>query len=422
MQTAPPIRHGFRYRMVIVAVLFTGIAVAYMDRVNVSVLAANDIFLTDMGIMGNPVKIGMLMSIFLAFYGLANILVDWLSRRFGARKAMMISICLWIVSLIVGGMAPSFGVMLFARVLLGIGEGFYYPLQSVIVKQWIPPAERGKANAAWSIGQSLAPAIAMPLLSYVIAVWGWRESFHVLVPITCLPLLMFWFLVTDAPAQNKRVSPEEAAFIEESLAGEKRAGAGQGFWANFRRVAGSGNYWLLVVWYLSLNLIYWGLISWLPSYLKEARGFSWQQVGWLSSLPFILTIITKAYTGWIVDKIGRCAPILMGGMFAGAGCIFAATIIENNYLAAVVLACASASTSMGLPAAWTLLQKVTPSENIGTAGGVMVGLSTGISSLSPVLIGFFITLTGGFAGGLGMLIGTALVAGCATAVLVFRKY
>jgi sugar phosphate permease len=422
MQTALQDPHGFRYRFLIVAVLFVGIAVAYMDRVNVSVLAANDTFLMDMGIKGNPVKIGMLMSVFLVCYGMGNILVEWLNRRFGARGAMILSIVMWIVSLLIGGLAPSFAVMLFARVLLGVGEGFYYPLQSVIVKQWIPPRERGKANAVWSIGQSLAPAIAMPLLSYIVAVWGWRESFHALVPITCVPLLLFYFLVTDTPRGNKRVGQEELDCIKASLAGEKEAKAEGGAWENFRLVARSGNYWLLVAWYLSLNLIYWGLISWLPSYLKEARGFSWQQVGWLSSLPFLLTILTKAYSGWAVDKLGRSAPILMGGMFVGAGCISGATVIENNYLAAVLLACASACTSMGLPAAWTLLQKVTPSQSIGTAGGVMVGLSTGISALSPVLIGFFITLTGGYAGGLGMLIGTALIAGCASIILVLRKY
>jgi MFS family permease len=422
MQPAITTRQAFRYRSIIVAVLFVGIGVAYMDRVNVSILAANDAFLMDMGIKGDSVKIGMLMSVFLICYGLANVLVDRLNRSFGARRAMMISIAMWVVSLAVGGMAQSFAVMLFARILLGVGEGFYYPLQSVVVKQWIPPKERGKANAAWSIGQSLAPAIAMPLLSYVIAVWGWRESFYMLIPITCVPLLMLYFLVTDTPRENKRVASDELALIEKSLAGEKDVRSQDGAWQNFRLIATSGNYWLLVVWYLSLNLIYWGLVFWLPSYLKEARGFSWQEVGWLSSLPFVLTIMTKAYSGWAVDKNGRSAPILMGGMFVGAACIFGAAVIENNFLAAFVLACASAATSMGLPAAWTLLQKVTPNRSISIAGGVMVGLSTSISSLSPVLIGFFIFLSGGYTGGLGMLIGMALTAGCASAILVIRKY
>ncbi|MDR2826231.1 MAG: MFS transporter, partial [Deltaproteobacteria bacterium] len=207
-------KHTFQYRFVVVLVLFVGIAVAYMDRVNVSVLAANQAFLTDMGIKGDPVSIGMIMSVFLVFYGLANFLVSKFNRIMGARKAMMLSIAMWMLSLLVGGLAPSFAVMLLARVILGMGEGFYYPLQSVIVKQWIPPKERGKANAAWSIGQSLAPALAMPALSYIIALWGWRESFHALLPITALPLFMLAYLVTDTPEENKRVGAEEAALIQ----------------------------------------------------------------------------------------------------------------------------------------------------------------------------------------------------------------
>jgi hypothetical protein len=77
---------------------------------------------------------------------------------------------------------------------------------------------------------------------------------------------------------------------------------------------------------------------------------------------------------------------------------------------------------MGLPAAWTLLQKLVPGETLSMAGGVMVGLSTGISSLSPVFIGLLIDLTGSYIGGLGMLIAVALTAGFATVALVVKKY
>ena len=62
-------------RFIIVFCLFIGIFIAYLDRVNVSVLAANDPFLLEMGIKGAPVQIGMMMSVFLAAYGVANVLL-----------------------------------------------------------------------------------------------------------------------------------------------------------------------------------------------------------------------------------------------------------------------------------------------------------------------------------------------------------
>ncbi|EDU0218067.1 hypothetical protein B6B15_004922, partial [Salmonella enterica subsp. enterica serovar Berta] len=54
-----------RKRYMIVVTLFFSLAVAYMGRVIVSVLAANEGFLHDMGIAGQPVKVGLLMTAFL---------------------------------------------------------------------------------------------------------------------------------------------------------------------------------------------------------------------------------------------------------------------------------------------------------------------------------------------------------------------
>lgn len=70
--TAPPTRKRF----LIVACLFIGIFIAYLDRVNVSVLAANEPFLAYMGIEGMPLQIGMMMTVFLAAYGIANVVLS----------------------------------------------------------------------------------------------------------------------------------------------------------------------------------------------------------------------------------------------------------------------------------------------------------------------------------------------------------
>ena len=68
-------------RFIIVICLFICIFIAYLDRVNVSVLAVNDPFLLEMGIKDTPVRIGMMMSVFLAAYGISNINVVRLSTH-----------------------------------------------------------------------------------------------------------------------------------------------------------------------------------------------------------------------------------------------------------------------------------------------------------------------------------------------------
>jgi sugar phosphate permease len=260
---------------------------------------------------------------------------------------MSISVGLWCVSLFMGGVAGSFTMLIAARLILGIGEGFYYPMQSLFVKNWVPPQERGRANASWVVGQSVAPAIAMPFFAYIIGALGWRESFHVATALTLIPLYLLWFHTTDAPRTNKKVNALELRYIEEGLAKERNDGecsVRESLWQRITPFVSNYRYWILVYWYMSMNFMYWGLVSWLPAYLKAARGFSWVQMGWLASLPFVLTVVTKALNGWINDRIGKSAPLLFAAVFLGGICIYFAATVQGKYPSALLLACAFGTT------------------------------------------------------------------------------
>ncbi|QIQ22111.1 MFS transporter [Zophobihabitans entericus] len=410
-----------RKRFIIVACLFVGIFIAYLDRVNVSVLAANDIFLTDMGIQGLPVQIGMMMSVFLAAYGIANVVLSPVGDYLGPRKSMILCIVLWTISLLIGGFATSFTLIIICRILLGVGEGFYYPLQSVFIKNWFPKQERGRANAAWIVGQSIAPAIAMPFFAYWIGTFGWRSNFFFCAVIGLIPLYLLWRHTADTPRQLKGISAAEIAHIE---AGQEAPAvkSTESFWVRVKPFITNYHYWLLVLWYLCLQGMYWGLITWLPAYLKSARGFSWAEMGWLASLPFILSTFSKAMTGIISDKVGRNAPILMVAMCSAAICVYCGAVVENKYVSAVFLSLAVAFCTMGTPVAWTLLQGLIPGSSMSTAAGMMNGLANGLASLSPAFIGLFIMLTGGYTGGLLCLVVTGVVAIVAALILTIKKY
>ncbi len=103
-------------RLALVIILFITLLVAYLDRVNVSVLMADPTFLTEMGIIGQPVQMGLLMTTFLIAYGIANVVTGPLGDWIGPRKAMSLSILLWTIAVSFGGMATTFAMMLTARV------------------------------------------------------------------------------------------------------------------------------------------------------------------------------------------------------------------------------------------------------------------------------------------------------------------
>lgn len=250
--TAPPTRKRF----LIVACLFIGIFIAYLDRVNVSVLAANEPFLAYMGIEGMPLQIGMMMTVFLAAYGIANVVLSPLGDYLGPRKAMMLCILIWTIALMIGGVATSFALIIICRILLGIGEGFYYPLQSVFIKNWFPKQERGRANAAWIVGQSVAPAIAMPFFTWWIGTHGWRSNFFLCAALGLIPLWLLWRYVADKPEQHKSISEQELAYIKAGQETES-AGSSESFMLRVKPVITNYSYWLLVLWYLCLQCLYW---------------------------------------------------------------------------------------------------------------------------------------------------------------------
>ena len=412
-----------RYRLALI-LLFT-LMVAYIDRVNVSVLVVDPVFLTDMGISTDPVAKGMLMTVFLICYGGGMIILSPVGDWHGPRKAMLIAVSFWAIAMIWGGFAAGFISILLSRALLGLGEALHYPMQNSFVKNWFPAHERGKANAVWLIGVNVAPMIAMPLFTWLVPVYGWRFSFFMLAVIGTVPLFLLYKYTADHPHLYKKITKEEQNYIEAALQVEKDRETKQeksSAWELILMVIKDYRVWMLVVAYTGISSIYWGTLSWLPSYLKEARGFSWATMGYLSSLPFILAIVVKLIAGHCADKMGYPARFMVVGLFGSAVFIFLGAYAQNNYLAAVLISCGVGTLAMATPCSWSVLQQIVPSKAAGTSAGIMSGVAHAISALSPVLVGFLINLTHSYVGGLMYMVGWGFFGAVASLVLVLKKY
>ncbi|EGO64770.1 MFS transporter [Acetonema longum] len=412
-------------RVMLVLILFFTLMVAYLDRVNVSVLVADPTFLGDMGIKDQPVRMGLLMTLFLIAYGVANVVTGPLGDYMGPRKAMALSILLWAVAVLLGGMATSFAVMLAARVVLGIGEGMHWPMQSSFVKSWFPPAERGKANSVWLLGLMVGPAVAMPVLAAIVAETGWRFSFYMLGALGMVPLLLIWYFTADRPRDSKMVNQAELDYIETALKAEAEAEAAAPVTSLAERLKSfiyNYRFWLVTFNYFVIACIWWGMMAWLPSYLKVARGFSWSQMGALSALPYVMGTLSVLLVGHLSDRLGRKAPFMAIGHFGAAVFIYLGAVAADNWTSAIYLSLGIALIGGALPPSWSLLQLIVPGKAVGAGAGMMNGLSNGGSAFSPVLIGWFISLSGSYFGGLLFLVSLAVLAGLAMLVLSWQKY
>ena len=127
----------------------------------------------------------------------------WFSERFGRKRFYMICVALFTISSFLCGLAPSLGLLVFFRILQGIGGGGLGPSEQAILADTFAPAKRGMAFAVYGMAVVLAPAIGPTLGGWITDNYSWRWIFYVNVPFGFLSLFLTSFMVQDPPHMVK---------------------------------------------------------------------------------------------------------------------------------------------------------------------------------------------------------------------------
>jgi DHA2 family multidrug resistance protein len=109
------------------------------------------------------------------------------------------------------GLAPSLGMLIFFRVLQGIGGGGLAPVEQAILVDTFPPAKRAAAYALYSMAIVTAPAIGPPLGGWITDSFSWRWIFFINIPIGIVSLVLTSRIVSDPPEFKREVEAARAA-------------------------------------------------------------------------------------------------------------------------------------------------------------------------------------------------------------------
>jgi DHA2 family multidrug resistance protein len=123
----------------------------------------------------------------------------WLATRLGRKRFYMISVGLFVISSFLCGIAPSLGLLVFFRILQGIGGGGLAPSEQAILADTFPQAKRGGAMAVYGMAIVLAPAIGPTLGGFLTEHFSWRWVFFINIPMGLLSLALTNRIVTDPP-------------------------------------------------------------------------------------------------------------------------------------------------------------------------------------------------------------------------------
>jgi MFS family permease len=125
---------------------------------------------------------GLSASMFLVTYTVIAPLFGWLGDRWSRWKLIAIGVILWSLASGGTGLATSFGLLLFTRALIGVGEGAYGPVAPSLISDLFPVDRRGGVMAWFYMAIPVGSALGYVLGGHVAENYGWRWAFYVVVP------------------------------------------------------------------------------------------------------------------------------------------------------------------------------------------------------------------------------------------------
>jgi DHA2 family multidrug resistance protein len=130
-------------------------------------------------------------------------LSGWLSGVIGRKRFYMSCVALFTISSFLCGLAPSLGVLVFFRILQGVGGGGLQPSEQAILNDTFSLEKRGMAFAVYGLAVVVAPTIGPWLGGWITDNFSWRWIFYINVPVGIISLILTNFLVSDPPYMKK---------------------------------------------------------------------------------------------------------------------------------------------------------------------------------------------------------------------------
>lgn len=363
-------------RWVVVALIFAGILISYVDRGNLGIAAPS--IMRDFSL--TPSAMGVLLSAFFWTYALFQIPSGFIVDRFGIRLVYALAFLLW--SLASAGLGFSRGLtdMLLLRMLLGMAESVG-PIASLsFIRRNFAGAEAGLPVAIYIAGQNLGPAAGTLLGAQLIEHFGWRAMF-IFTGLGALVWLPGWLFL--APRNDGRIEvagpPVPLSRLPWRHVLRMRA-----FWATSLCIFLSSYFWYF-------------LLTWVPTYLISSRGFTTVEMGRVLSTPLFAMAALNVAAGVVADRlvkrvgsVFRVRLWFCAAGYLGSGAILLLLVLPGREAVWPVLLFAVCATGVGNSNYWAISQQAVPANLVGRATGYLNTISQIAGAAAPLITGWIL--------------------------------
>ena len=193
-------RYGARYRWFATVTVMLGTISAVLTTTTVNV-AIPDI----MGAFGiGQDRAQWLSTGALAAMTIGMLLNAWLISHYGQRRTFVGALCIFIVALLVAGMAPNESVLIGCRIVQGMVAGVLQPLSMYTLFRVFPPHQRGAAMGWFGMSVILGPALGPTLGGVMIEHFNWRAIFYMAVPVAAVAAVLGSLFMPEREEETAR--------------------------------------------------------------------------------------------------------------------------------------------------------------------------------------------------------------------------
>jgi ACS family D-galactonate transporter-like MFS transporter len=362
-------------RWVVLALIFTGILISYVDRGNLG-LAATSI-MSDFAFP--PGTMGVLLSAFFWTYAAFQIPAGTLVDRMGIRRVYAIAFVVWSIASAAIGIARGMTDILLLRMLLGMAEAAG-PIASLsYIRRNFAGADIGLPTSIYIAGQNLGPALGALIGTQLIAGYGWRFMFVATGAGALLWLPFWWWLAPrDTPAAART--------------GEKPKAP-----VPWREVTSNGAFWAISICVLFSSYFWYFLLTWVPAYLTMSRGFTTVEMGRVLSTPLFAMAVINIGAGFAADRlirrVGSVFRVRLWFCAAGyvaSGSLLLLLVLPGKEVVLPILMVAVVGAGIGNSNYWAIAQHTPPATLVGRTIGFLNTLSQIAGAAAPLVTGWIL--------------------------------
>jgi MFS family permease len=333
---------------------------------------------------------GMVVSATLLATAGGGLVFGYLADRIGRARSMILSIICYSVGTALCGLSDSLGQLMLFRIVVGLGVGGEWSAGSALVSETWPARHRGKVMAWVQSAFAAGYAIAAILAAVIVPLGGWRWVFVA----GLVPALLGFYV--------RRHVEEPEIWARQ----ERRMGFGETIRTLFTGHA--RNTFVGLAFTTAAMCGYWGLFTWIPTYLATPVAAGGPGLDLVKSTVWIVIMQVGAALGYITfgyiaDVIGRKKAFILFFVCSALAVPVFAILKQPAVLMVFGIVVAYFGTGFYSGFAPTFAE-LFPTRVRATAQGFVYNGGRAIAAIAPALIGFL-------ANGYGVGIGLAATAG-----------